>query len=93
MAIVMLKDLPGGAAPGTSFPKTDLCTYVFVENAAKNVLQGCLSPVLGKGEGRGGSLGFVNPTGYDIAGTCMVNHAILKQLPHLHIEKSCFRHH
>ena len=72
MAIVMLKDLPGGAVPGTSFPTSDLCTYIQLENAAKNVLEGCLSPVLGKSKGRAGGLGFVNPTGYDIAGTFIV---------------------
>lgn len=71
MAIVMLRDLPEGAVPGTTFPKSDLCTYPHLENAAKNVLQGCLSPVLGKGRGAAGGLGFVNPTGYDIGGTFM----------------------
>lgn len=69
MAIVMLRDLPGGVVPGTTSPKSDLCTYPHLENAAKNVLQGCLSPVLGKGRGAAGGLGFVNPTGYDIGGT------------------------
>lgn len=72
--------------PG-NFPKSDLSTYVFVENAAKNVLQGCLSPVLGKGWRRGGGLGFVNPTGYDIAGTYMVNRGTFKQLLQLDLEK------
>lgn len=71
MAIVMLRDLPGGVVPGTTSPKSDLCTYPHLENAAKNVLQGCLSPVLGKGRGPAGGLGFVNPTGYDIGGTFM----------------------
>ena len=80
MAIVLLRDLPGGSEPGIVFPKSDLSTYVFVENAAKNVLQGCLSPVRGKGRGKGGGLGFVNPTGYDIVGTYTVHCGILRQL-------------
>lgn len=80
MAIVLLRDLPGGAVPGIVFPMSDLSTYVSVENTAKNVFQGCLSPVLGKGKERGGGLGFVNPTGYDIAGTYIFHSGILKQL-------------
>jgi hypothetical protein len=71
LAIVMLKDLPGGAIPGTTLRETDLGTYVDIANAAKRIMKVCLSVVMEKGRGRGGGggLGFVNPTGYDIAGT------------------------
>lgn len=86
IAIVMLRDLPGGTAPGITFPKSDLCTYVYIENAAKNVLQGCLSPMRGKGS-RNGGLEFVNPTGYDIAGTWMIHCAVLEHLLQLNMEK------
>ncbi len=67
----MLKDLPGGAIPGTTLRETDLGTYVDIANAAKRIMKVCLSVVMEKGRGRGGGggLGFVNPTGYDIAGT------------------------
>lgn len=68
MAVVMLKDLPGGPMPGASFPTTDWTTYLYIENAVKNILQGCISPVLGEGKGGGGGVGFVNPVGYDITG-------------------------
>ena len=87
MAIVLLRDLPEGLAPGINFPKSDLSTYVSVETAAKIVLQACLSPVRGKGRGKGGGLGFVNPTGYDIVGVYMVQCGILKQLLQLNMEK------
>ena len=92
MAIVMLRDLPGGEVPGTGFTRSDLSTYVHIENAAKNVLQGCLSPVLGRGKGRGGELGFVNPTGYDIAGMCMVHCVISRALVQLEFEKGRFHY-
>ncbi len=75
LAIVMLKDLPGGAVPGTSFPSTDLSSYMDIQNAAKDVLRICISVVLGKGRGAGGGLGFVNPTGYDTAGTYRYSHS------------------
>lgn len=87
MAIVMLRDLPGEPLPVTRFPKSDLSTYLSIGIAAKNVLQVCLSPVRGKGGRMGGGLGFVNPTGYDVTGTWMVQCIVFEQLLQLNMEK------
>lgn len=67
VAIIMMTDMQN-LLPGTYFVKnTDLSTYVFLENAAKNVREGCISPMLGE-QGDQDGVNFVNPTGYDVAG-------------------------
>jgi len=62
----MMKDLP---IAGTNSPATDLDSYLSFEDVAKDVLIGCVSPVLGKEKGSGKGVGFVNPAGFGVAGT------------------------
>lgn len=71
LAIVMLRDMPPSEVPVTTTQSTDLSSYLYVEMAARTVLKECLSVVLPNGKGGGGALGFVNPTGYDVVGTCL----------------------
>ena len=66
MVIVMLVDLAAMPIPGASYPRNDLSSFLFIENAAKNVRDGCLGGVLAN---RTAEVGFVNPAGYDVAGT------------------------
>lgn len=71
LAIVMLRDMPPSEVPVTTAQSTDLSSYLYIEMAARTVLKECLSVVLPNGKASGGALGFVNPTGYDIVGTCL----------------------
>lgn len=68
MAIIMLLDLPGGAVPGTTLPRSDLVAYTAIQMAVQDVLSTCMSPVLKNGRSGVGGVNFVNPTGYVTVG-------------------------
>ena len=71
LALVMLKDMPGLTPPG-GFSGHDEVSYTTIEATAREILARCISPVFGFGKSgaRGSeSLGFANPTGFDIIGT------------------------
>ena len=70
MAIVMMADFsPQSIPPGITFPRTDLCRFAEIDTAVKNVRDGCLAILLGKENGNVGGLRFLNPTGFNRAGT------------------------
>ena len=65
----MLGDLPAGIVPPGQYPTTDLSSYAFFEEAARNILAKCMSPVLRKGIAHGG---------FDITGISYIYHALYK---------------
>ena len=79
MAIVMLRDMPPGIVPPptSTYPTSDLASYADLERVARGILAKCISPVRSVGQGsnrrkhRGTRVGFVNPTGFGIAGKLM----------------------